>query len=128
MLLLRLLGDVPSLPELLQEWITTWLPVTALGALLAAFEGGAKPLSFAFLFALCIAAGAAVGALLGARWGRRPASLGRLILHGLLTGIGLLTLCVVVLRPLGSLPGIAAPFLLYGLCCPSSSAGSLPFR
>jgi DMSO/TMAO reductase YedYZ molybdopterin-dependent catalytic subunit len=115
MLLLRLLADVPSLPELLQEWITTWLPVTALGALLAAFEGGAKPLSFALLFALCIAVGAAVGALLGARWGRRPASLGRLLLHGLLTGIGLLTLGLLVLRPLGSLPGIAAPFLLYGL-------------
>jgi DMSO/TMAO reductase YedYZ molybdopterin-dependent catalytic subunit len=118
MLLLRLLADVPSLPELLQEWITTWLPVSVLGAALGAFEGGAKPLSFALLFALTIAGGAAVGALLGARWSRWPVSLGRQLVHGLLTGLGLLTVALIVLRPRGSLPGIAAPFLLYGLLLP----------
>jgi DMSO/TMAO reductase YedYZ molybdopterin-dependent catalytic subunit len=118
MLLLRLLADVPSLPELVQEWITTWLPVQALGAYLGAFGGAAKLLAFALLFAGGLAGGALVGALLGAAWGSPPPPPGRLVVQGLLAGLGLCVATVVVLRPLGPIVGIAAPFLLFGLLLP----------
>ncbi|MDQ3701792.1 MAG: molybdopterin-dependent oxidoreductase [Chloroflexota bacterium] len=128
MLVLRLVADVPSLPELVQEWITTWLPVSTFGAFLDTFEGSAKALAFGALFALYVLAGALIGVLLGSRWARPRAlrspalppqeSLGALLLQGLLAGGALLVLALIVLRPTASVPGISLPFLLFGLLLP----------
>src|SRR5687768_10004899 len=70
MLGLRLVADVPSLPELVLEGVTRWLPVSLFGAILGSLGGAAKSLGFSLLFLAQLGVGGGIGALLGRRWSR----------------------------------------------------------
>ena len=70
MLLLRLTRDVPTVVELLAEWVTLWLPVGALAWALGTFGVVAKPLAFSALFLAVFLVAGAAGGLLAVTLGR----------------------------------------------------------
>src|SRR5919199_4822675 len=70
MLLLRLLADVPTLPEVALDWLTLHLPVAVFGGVLRALGSAAKSLAFAALFGALMALGGAIGGVAGSLMAR----------------------------------------------------------
>lgn len=118
MLGLRLVADVPSLPELVLEGATRWLPVSLFGAILGSLGGAAKSLGFSLLFLAQLGVGGALGALLGRRWSRGARGRARLraMLVEALVLCGVLAAAILaMLGPNGSVTGVSAPLTVFGV-------------
>lgn len=120
MLVLRVVADVPSIPELVVEWVTTWLPMAALDASIRRYGSLAKPLAFSVMFVALLAVGGGLGSALGGlRWGRRPMKPYVLTAESLLVASLLCGGVILVLGAFPSLPGAAAPFVVFGVALAS---------